>query len=341
MGGVGGNFTQSPLPEGAFRVRLPLFRGYTEWLAVKGARSFVDQREQEKKFLELQTFADVASLYFNVLLFQKNVEIVEKAIKLSQDRLGELRRFVRLGRSRKSELLELENSLAILESEKLDTLKQIADAKNGLESLVGEPIPGFAPIENFLELRPASKETLDVKARHDVLARQAAIDVARTTYKGQFSQHFPGIDSNFNYYTQRSGIREGIDWDLNLGIEMPLFSWGATHYAAKEAKAVMKQTQLDYERTVREAMLELQNIWDELETNLKKNPILKKSVQLTGENYDLQAREYRLGLVNNFQVLDALSDLHDAELSYEKLQLETSFQVIRLFLAQGKLPRTS
>ncbi|MCB0308676.1 MAG: TolC family protein, partial [Bdellovibrionales bacterium] len=212
---------------------------------------------------------------------------------------------------------------------------------NRLSSLVGEFIQNLEPIPDFIGMTPQTKTDIEIAKRQDVLAKKAAIEVAKTTYKGQVSQHFPGIDAGFNYYTQRSGIRENIDWDFNLGIEVPLFSWGQTQYAVREARAALKQAELELERTLREANLEVENVWDELQTNLLKLPLQKKSVEITKENYSLQSREYRLGLVTNFQVLDALLALHDAELLYEKLQLESSFQVIRLYIAQGKLPKVS
>jgi len=337
--GITNNFTRSPLPEGAFQVRLPLFRGISEWFAVKGGRDLVDQKEQEKKYIALQLYSDISSTYFNILLAQKNVELTDRALALTKDRYNELKRFVQLGRSKRSDLVELEDRLTKLETERLTLLANIKRTKNALESLVGQPIPALAAVPDFLSKAPTAiePETM-INSRQDVLAKQAAMDVAKANLNVRRTLPFPGIDAAFNYYTQRSGIRQGIDWDFTLGVQMPLFAFGNLYYGTKEAKATFRQSEFDLQRTRREAKLELQTVWDQLQHNLEKLPLVKKSAELTKRNYDMQSRDYRMGLVDNFHVLDSLSNFYDSDLAYERLQMETSFEVIRFYLAKGELP---
>lgn len=338
-GGVGGAFTRSPLPEGRFNVNLPLFRGFTEWFAVRTGADFVAQREQEKRFVELDTFARLAQSYFDVLLLQRNLALTERALALSGDRNKELQKFIRLGRSRRSEAVELENQINLLETDRIALGAQIETALQNLSSLVGEPVRELAPAPDYLAQKPAAPAETKIEQRQDVLARQAAVDVAAGAVRSIQTEHLPGVDANFNYYTQRSGIRDGIDWDFNLGIAVPLFGFGATHYRAREAQATLKQAELALAQAKREARLEVDRLWTELTASVARLPLAEKSANLTQENYRLQEREYRLGLVNNFQVLDALQRNIDAGLAHERLRLEASFQVIRLYLAQGKLPQ--
>lgn len=336
--GVGTAFTRSPLPEGRFNVNLPLFRGLTEWYAVETGKDYVEQRREEKRFLELDTFSRIAEPYFDVLLLQKNLELTDRALKLSDDRLRELTKFIRLGRSRRSESLELENQINQLRNQRVQFGAQIQSGLANLSSLVGEPIAELAPIEDFLSHRPTDRAAIQLDQRQDLMARETAVDVARGAVRSIRTEHLPGVDANFNYYTQRSGIREGIDWDFNLGIFVPLYGFGNTRDRVQEAVASLKQAELALSQARREARLEVDRIWNDLSASVERLPMAERSVSLTRDNYQMQEREYRLGLVNNFQVLDALQRNLDAEIDFERLKLEASFQVIRLYLAQGRLP---
>lgn len=331
-------FTKSPLPEGAIQVRWPMFNGLREWLALKGGKTFIRQKNFELLYAKQKLFAQVATLYFNILLAQKNLTLNERAMTLSGDQAKTISKDVSLGRSRMSELVLTQNRYTQFQVEHQSLEKKILILKNELSSLVGEKTTDLAILRLNETYLPKHFSDLTLTERYDIQGTKEALALSTLNIREKQTGHLPHFGAAFNYYTERSGIRENIDWDFRLSVDLPLFAFGATTHAVKIAKLEEKQKTLELLKVERNAKLELQNAWDEWEQSYKSLPLLKKSLDLAEKNYKLQKNDYRLGLVTALQTLDALSELQTTEEKYEQHHIEVALNAIKLYFAQGKFP---
>jgi outer membrane protein TolC len=99
------NFTRETSDEGYFSLSQSLFGGFKDFAAIGAAGSEKAQRRYELERARQVLFQNVMEAFYGVLQAQKDREIFEKTQKLHEDRIGELKGRVKLGRSRESEML--------------------------------------------------------------------------------------------------------------------------------------------------------------------------------------------------------------------------------------------
>ena len=64
--------------------------------------------------------------------------------------------------------------------------------------------------------------------------------------------------------------------------------------------------------------------------------LLRESVRLAQASYGVQLRDYRLGIVTNLEVLEALRRLHLARLGLARTELLAATTQVRLHIAAGR-----
>jgi len=339
LGAFGGSFTRSPLPESSFRIKLPFLTGYRELAALKAGKSLVQQRRHERRRLEQMLYQDVASAYYAALVAEHNLGTTEKVLELTRERLEELKAREKVGRSREAEVLDVKAEIAGLESQREGARFTVRIARNLLGFLTGSRVE--ATLEKWsVPLKPPPlEEYLErVRDRPDLQAKREALEVALAAVRSARAGHFPGAELTANYYTQRVGFRRAIDWDSNLTLTVPLWSWGAVRSAVEEAEASRRQAEKDLELGLRRAELEIADTHERLVSSIRRAELQAEALELVRRSYDLRTREYRQGLATNFEVLDALSRLQRTELAANAARLEAALDAVQLDLAAGKLP---
>lgn len=337
-GSFGSSFTQSPQPEGAFRLRQNPFSGYREIAALKSASSLVEGRRLELRRTEHTLLQEVATAFYDVLEAEKGAETTGLLLSLTRVRLMELVERERVGRSRQAEVLTVEAQLASLEADLEEAQSEASSARDALSRLVGGDIAGPLQEDSALPDPPGPleehlgrvEERPDVSAlREGVVQAQGAVHVSR-------SKHFPQATLSGNYYTKRSGFREPIDWDVVGAVELPLWSWGAVRSSVQTAQSQKRQAAWELSDARRLAAQEIRRLHREFSSSLKRYVLLVKSLEVAQRNYAVHEREYRLGLVTNLEVLEAMNRLHQARLASHTTLFKAKLDGLKLQIAVGR-----
>lgn len=339
QGSVGGSFTNSPQPEALLRMKLPLFNGYRELAATKAGASLVRQRTKEKDHVRLLLFQDVAQSYYALLLAKENLNTFQKTLDLTQKRLKEIVAREAIGRSRKTEVIDSEAKIAQLQVEKEESKETYQTAKNLLEFLIGIPLEG--ELHHFSKALPQKNlgsYLNDAHTRPDMQAKKEAVLVAKGAFSSAKSEHWPGLDLNANYYLERTGLREPIDWDFNLGVTVPLWSWGAIQGKVKEARANFKSAQREKELLEKETELEIKDAFEKYSSSSKRVLLQEKALKLVRRSFELKSEEYQRNLINNLEVLDALDHLYQTELALNAIRFQNILNYLKLETSHGKIP---
>lgn len=337
-GGLG-SFTQSPQPEGAFRLKLPLLTGYREIAALRAGSRLVSLRRHERQRLEQVLYQDTASAFYAALLAEQALSTTERTLRLTRERLEELRARVNVGRSREAEVLDVRAEIAGLESQKEDARRTVRIARNLLSFLTGAEVegklaePAAVPAPHSLKERRARLEQ-----RPDLKAKRDAVEVARGAVRLARAGHFPGLDLSANYYIKRVGFREPINWDVNLGLSLPLWSWGAVRGSVREAQALLRQAEKDSELSRRMAEREVKDAYELFVSSIRKVRLQTEAAGLIRRSYELRIRDYRRGLVTNFEVMDVLGRLQRTDLAEASAKFESALAAVRLEIATGGIP---
>ena len=312
-GSGGSAFTLKEIPERKFVFSQPLFSGFKEFAAMAGSRAEQRERKEETARAEQLLFLDVTDAFYLLLEQREDLKALEAIRAALVGRIDELKERERLGRSRRSEVVSAEAQLRRVEAELELTRSQETTSRQLLEFLTGrDPIDAIADHEPSPP--PSGSEDDDVgkaHARPDVKAAEEAWQVARKQVTIAQAARWPRVDVESNYYEKRAGAASGVDWDVLLKVDAPMFQGGQAIGAVREAASRERQAKLQFERTRREAELDIRDTYAKLQGATARHAALKSALDAAEENYRLQVEDYRLNLVNNLDVLQTLQALED------------------------------
>ncbi len=312
-GSGGSAFTLRHIPTRYFHFSQPIFSGFKEFSAMAGVRALTRQRASERRRAEDLLLVDVSDAFY-LLLEQRagmhTLEGIRASLIVRIDELGERQK---LGRSRPNEVKTAEAQLRRVEADYEDArsheviARQLLEFLTGLDGLVGiiDPNPPLTVDDEAVYLEKA-------KLRPDVVASREAWNVARNQLRVARAQFFPTVDLESNYYTKRTGVAADVDWDVLLTVDVPLFQGGKAVGASMTAASEARQAKLLFAKTERTAQREVLDAYARFESALARRLALANALQAAEENFRLQVEDYRLSLVNNLDVLDALRTLEDA-----------------------------
>jgi outer membrane protein len=326
-------------PEAALYVRQPLFAGFREFSALKGQKAEIQARQETVHRAKILLYEDVAGLFYMVADRDREMESLQKLIRYSQDRIQELKKRVAIGRSRESEILSTQSQNANLES-RLEVAQGFRRASLAvLNTFLGVDASGIvddrpeavlpAPLENYLQRlgqRP------DVRAAEE---RQRAFGHFTVAARRGYS---PPLDVAGNYYLKRVGSNKPVDWDVLFTFDAPFYTGGKTRSGVEQAQADERAAGLRVSQTFRAAEGEVRERYQNLLSLLAQVTKLQRSAELAERNYTVQQNEYRLGLVNNLDVLTALNTWQETQLALDTARVAAKNVALRLDLAVGRLP---
>ncbi len=331
------NAVRRTTPQKKFVFSQPLFQGFREFAAIQGAGAEKGQRSYEKQRAEELLFMDVVNAFYGLIQANKGTGIAESIRKALDERVKELEGRVKLGRSRDSELQTAIADLKVVEYELRIARKIEAISKELLEFYIGQKIE-----ERLVDDAVSEEALFDIDQylerslnRSDYLAAEKAQLFAEQNVVVAQSGLFPTARLDGNYYTQRVGFQSGIDWDLFLTIDVPLFK-GETFGAIKEAWAQRQIAELNTERTGREIRLDIGEAYEELKSSRDGEKLLFEAAEASKKSYELQVQEYRLNLVNNLDVLDALRQYENVERAYNQAHYESKKNYWKFKVAIGE-----
>lgn len=307
-------FTLREVPERKFVLNQTLFSGFKEMAVMASTRAERRQKIHEKVRAEQLLLLDVANAFY--LLLEKRQEL--KSLRATRRALllrkVELKERERLGRSRANEGVSVGSQLHRLEAEVEEVKAQEKVSRELLEFLTGrETLGEIIDTEPLLfSLSPQAAFLSKLSLRPDVHAAEEGVAIAEKQKTIAYGNFWPTVEVEGNYYVERAGASEGVDWDATLSVDVPLFEGGENWGVMKEAKARLRAAELLLTRTKRSAALDIEDTYARVEAAMRRTTLLKKAMESSEENYRLQVEDYRLSLVSNLDVLQSLEDFQDA-----------------------------
>ncbi|MEK6816421.1 MAG: TolC family protein, partial [Nanoarchaeota archaeon] len=319
-------------------VKQLLFQGFKEFAAMKGGSSERDQRTNEVIRAKQLLFTDVSNAFYLLMEVRgdlKSLHTIEHALK---DRLKELNEREKLGRSRKSEVVNTEAQLFGVVADIEFVKSQEILIRQLLEFLVGSPVSQIVdnePVPPFM--RPESDYTSKAAVRPDVVAAKKAWDVYRNGVIVARSGFFPSVSLESNYYAKRTISPTNTEWDAKLNITVPIFQGTETFGVVKSAVSQARQAELTASRTLRLAVQDIRDSYVRFESVLLIYNALKRALSAAEMNYALQKEDYKFNLVNNIDVLDAIQKWQTSKRNYIHSLYEAKRSYWQLLVACGEI----
>ena len=211
--------------------------------------------------------------------------------------------------TRQQQLIAARNDFA---KQKL-SLARVIGLAPGQEFLLTEKAPYQAltplPIEVYLERAYPS--------RSDFQAAQAQVRAAELSHRAAAAGRYPTLDVNANYGDIGvTPAHSNGTWQVDGGLNIPIFAGGKVHSDILEADAQLKQARsqlgdlrgrIDYE--VRAALLDLSSAAEQVE-------VARSSVELAEEAFTQSRDRFAAGVTDNLEVVQAQESVASAHESY-------------------------
>ncbi len=336
-----GDFVQKNQVESKISLKQPLFSGLREWSAWSGFLRETSRDEALYRRGARLLFQRTADAYYDVLGHEADRANAAAALALSRDRLRELRGFLRLGKSRPSEVFTAEARVASFEGQLEHINGQIAASRQDLSLVTGQDLTD-APLDDDPSVLPSTgpleAELSALHDRSDLRAQRDEVEAQRLRVRYERGGRWPTADVTGTYYFQRPAFMSDLTWDVMLELKMPLFHGGSIDAAIKQAKAARDQAQLSLEEKERAAAHDVRTLHDQLAAALRESRALDAAAQAAQKSYDALQGEYRLGLVTNLEVLEALDFLQAQKNARDAARINAKRLDVKLGVAVERLP---
>ena len=318
----------------------PLFRGFREFAALRQTRALLGAQDDDYQQARVQLFKDVAQNFYSVLSSEQDIANLDEEIRQNQVRERDLQERVRIGRSRSSELLNVQSTISTLRAQREQLQGQLSITRESLAFLSGldsttalrdsEVVPQtLEPLIDYLarlERRP------DVQAgKKRLAAGQENVAVAR-------GAHLPSLDLNGNYYLDRPGNLKDVTWDVQLALSVPIFAGGSLQSKEREAQSQRTQAELSLEQLRRQALQEIRSLHQGVLSDQSQLQALEKATDIARKNYAAQTRDYRLGLVTNLDVNQALTAYLENQRAADRVRFTMKLDYLKLQAATLQRP---
>jgi outer membrane protein len=319
-------------------VRMPLFGGLRDFETAKAAKAEVEGKRQTRSRTLQNLYLDVATSFYEQLGYEDDLRILEEITRTLNDRVNELDRRVKLGKSRDSELLQSQTSLGqakvTLERTRglLGASREMLAFYTGLRAEELKLKDTTPPPPDSLTVAEYLAKTAD---RPDILAAVQTQRSARAKLSAAKGEHWPSVNFEGDYYLYDSDKIQDGEWSGFVTVELPIFEGGSIEARVNENKALFAQSRLDLAKLQREAERDVRTSFNNFNSSLAEFARLEEAAATAELNYKAQQGDYNLGVINNLDVLQSLRELQDLRRDLADTRYTVKLNLIKLHVNAG------
>ena len=318
----------------------PLFRGFREFAALRQTQALLGAQDQDYRNARTQLFMDVTQNFYTVLSIEQDLKNFGEEINQNIDREKELNGRVRIGRSRIGEVLFVQSTISTLRAQVEQLQAQLGTAREAFAFLSG--LASTTLLRDTEDL-PVNLEPLDdylarLELRPDVIAGRQRLSAARENTKVARGAHLPSLDLNANRYLERTGNLKDSTWDVGIALTVPIYAGGLLQSKVSEAVSQLTQAELNASQASRQAEQEIRSIYQSVVFDRSQLDALEKATESARKNYEAQRRDYRLGLVTNLDVLQALTAFQENQRALDRARYTSKLDYLKLQAAAVRRP---
>jgi multidrug efflux system outer membrane protein len=300
--------------------------------------------EEARRGVMLSLVSDVASSYFQLRELDDQLAIARRTTAAFQETANLFKRKLQAGAASALETARADAALNSIAANIPLIESQISALENQISLLIGRgpgPIPrGPALLTMTLPLQvPAGLPSALLQRRPDIREAEQAVVAANALVGAVAASRFPSLS-----LTGLLGVvspelsslfRDGRTWSSAGGVMGPVLNGGRVRHQKAQAVAQWEESQVEYERVVNSALAETASGLRAHQKLGEAQQLEAKAVAAYAEAVRLSRLRYASGLSAYFEVLDAMSQLYPAELSFSSLQRDRLVNFVNLYKALG------
>lgn len=251
-----------------------------------------------------ETVYNVISSYYNIVTLNEQKKATLEQINLYNDRYVLAQRRFEIGTGAKyevlqaqvdlneqrSNLLSLENSIAIAKASLLNLLAKKPDTSfNVVDTIRLAPLPAYSDVQNKIS-----------QQNPDILLANSQLYILKQERKEENAARLPSVNLNGYYNFSRSSSGAGFNLfnqtygpSGSIGISVPLFSGIVVKKQLQVNDIQLKNQQITIEQTNNSLQTELSNAYMNYNNALKSIELEKNNLVLAKENIIIATERYK------------------------------------------------
>lgn len=318
----------------------PLFQGFREYAGLKQTSRLSEVASFNRDQALIQIYQDLVTAFFNVLAADKDYQDLITEIGVNQKRLKDIQEFRRIGRSRDSDVLTIQANIAVLEAQVESAKTTIQNSRAIFSFITGLPATvqlddsmvstAVSTAVSTMKIEDKKKFMDQINVRPDVNAALRSVDAADSGVTIARGGHLPSLNLGGNYYFDRPGVLQNVKWDATLSLVFPIFQGGVINSEVRVAASQLKQADLALSKARRAAEEQVQTFWELATGDLKLIDKQTNAVDLSQKNYEAEQKDYKFGLVNNLEVLQALTTAQESARALDRTRYQYKADYLKL-----------
>jgi len=293
----------------------------------------------------LQTLeADVAQNYFTLLALDTQQQILALTVGSYRQQVSLTQTQQRAGLVGPTDVLQAQALLNSTIAQEVDIRRQRADIEHALAILLGRPPTELTVANKPLDLVPptipAGLPADLLRRRPDVAEAEQALKAASAQIGVAVAEFYPTVNLTGSAGFESFDVQHAVGWEsrfwsIGPSVTIPIFNGGQLRANLAQVRARYEELLADYRGSVLAAFREVEDSLTDLHMRADAAQAQEQAVQAAREYLRLSEVQYRGGLTNYLQVIDAERTLLTNELSAAQLLNQRLISTVLLIKSLG------
>jgi len=330
----------------------PLFR-QQNWMNFSESELQAAQAVLQLKIAEQDLMLRVAQAYFDVLIAQDSVGLVNAQKIAISEQLQQAKRNFEVGSATITDTLEAQARYDLTGAQEIAAQNNLAVKRNALQQLINVMPGDLSPLGKVFKLdqpQPADVQKWVDEAQLSNLqlaTAQASAEIANKEVARNRGGHYPTVDLVANYNQNRSygssfGGNLGLGSDTtmkNVGVQLnfPLYQGGAVSSKLREAEANRERARQELENARRNVEQQARQSYLGVVSGIAQVEALQQALASSESVLKASKLGHEVGVRTNLDVLNAQQQLFSTRRDLYQAQYNYLLSQLRLKQAVGSL----
>jgi len=307
-------------------------------VGLQAARVFLDYSENAYEKTRLEVRKGVILAYGSVLLANENVTIFENNRQTLENNLNETQKIFENGLVEEEDVEQLQITLLEIETLLSNAKRMEQIAKETLNMALGIPIQSEVLLSDSLDQLVEQQidlsfldSSFSLDKNIDFRIAQNLIQQRNLELKLEKSRALPSISAFVNYSTNAFNndftfLDQEQAWYqsslLGINMNIPIISSGGRGARTQRAKIALEQANTQFEQTMEQLKLDLNNARSDYQFAIEKYINSKKNLSLSERIENKNQIKYIEGISSSFDLRLAQLQLYEAQQIYLQAMLD-------------------
>lgn len=324
--------------------RLDIFGKLRREVEALNAQAEAERYRYEAAYVTLT--ANVVAAAIKEAALREKIRETQAIITIEQDQLKVLNAQFKLGSIARSGVLAQEASAAQTRATLPPLQKQLAQVRNQLAVLAGQP-PSQALNEKFHlsslslpEEIPVSLPSCLIEQRPDIRVSEALLHAASAEIGVATANMLPQMNITGSYGSAAATAGSmfspaTIVWNIGAGLTQPLFNGGQLNHRKRAAVAAYEKIAAQYKATVLEAFQDVADSLRALQYDADTLRAQAEAAEAASRSLGLATKKFTLGAIDSIELLDARRTYRQSRIALVQAQGDRFADSAALFQALG------